>query len=60
VTRIMVTLREGLCAFMIVSYSNLLRIGNILDECRRENIMMFNNIFQEIMPFKRERGKVWY
>jgi len=47
------TLQEVLCTFMVISDLNLLRMRSVLDECCRENIIMFNNIFQEILPFKR-------
>jgi hypothetical protein len=52
------TLREGLYTFVIISDFDL-SMRNILDECCRENYDVQKH-FQEIVPFKRERGKVWY
>ena len=48
--RIMCTLHEDLCKFMINSHTVFLRMRNVLDKICRENqntYFMFNNFFYE-------------
>jgi len=55
-TRIMGTSHEGLCTFMIISRSVLLRMRNVSDKSCRENQnthFMFRNNFSKIVPFMR-------
>ena len=50
------TLSENLCMFMIISRSFLLRVRNVTDKCRRENLntrLMFNNFISKIVSFRR-------
>ena len=55
-TRIMGTLHEDLCTFMIISHSFLLRMRNVSDKRLRESQnthFMFNNFFLKIVPHMR-------
>jgi hypothetical protein len=53
-TRIIRTLHEDLCTFMIISRSILLRMRNILEKSCRDNhntYFMFNNFFPTVVLF---------
>jgi hypothetical protein len=57
------SLHEGLCTFMIISHSIILRITNISDKLCRENqnsYFKYNDYFSENRAFMIQCVELWW